>query len=40
LVEHSPPDPEAYLADVLVRVGTERDVETLMPWNWTASAKG
>lgn len=31
---------EAYLADVLVRVGTERNVETLMPWNWTASAKG
>lgn len=33
-------NPEAYLADVLVRIGTERDVEALMPWNWTPSSKG
>jgi hypothetical protein len=33
-------NPEAYLADVLVRVGTERNVEALMPWSWTPSTKG
>jgi transposase len=30
---------EAYLADVLVRIGAARDVEALMPWNWTQSTK-
>ena len=33
-------NPEAYLADVLVQIETSRDVEALMPWNWTPSTKG
>jgi transposase len=33
-------NPEAYLADVLVRIGTTRDIESLLPWNWTPRAKG
>ncbi len=30
-------NPEVYLADVLVRIGPDCDVEPLLPWNWTPS---
>ena len=33
-------NPEVYLADVLVRVRPDCDVEPLMPWNWKPSAEG
>jgi len=33
-------NPEAYLADVLVRITPGCDVEPLLPWNWAPSAEG
>jgi len=31
-------NPETYLADVLVRVQPDCNVEPLMPWNWSPKA--
>jgi transposase len=31
-------NPEAYIADVLVRIGPGVDVQALLPWNWAQTA--
>ncbi len=33
-------NPEAYLADVLVRIASGCNVEPLLPWNWAPNAEG
>lgn len=33
-------NPEAYVADVLVRVTPDCDVDPLMPWNWAPTGEG
>ena len=32
-------EPTAYIADVLMRVGktSQKDIDTLLPWNWKAA---
>ncbi len=35
---HHGVNPEAYIADVLVRIGPDVDVQALLPWNWAQTA--